>query len=129
MIKHFVQKKTFLHTSQIRQQSLRHCAVFMRLPPNNASTSVAGPISYISPVAVTQPSSDLDHRRPYQVRLVTHLNTSHCSSHSYNLLIMVLDTECMEKVSVFLSAKGLEKIGMFRLVASRLFNSLVQYCA
>lgn len=28
---------------------------------------------------------------------------------------MVLDTECMEKVSVFLSAKGLEKIGMFRL--------------
>lgn len=37
-------------------------------------------------------------------------------SQSYHFLIMVLDTECMEKVSVFLSAKGLEKIGMFRFV-------------
>jgi len=27
---------------------------------------------------------------------------------------MVLDTECFEKVSIFMSAKGLEKIGMFR---------------
>jgi len=44
---------------------------------------------------------------------VTHSGTSRCLSHSHRLLIMVLDTECMEKVSVFLSAKGLEKIGMF----------------